>query len=74
MTDQTSPLVECHSGFVYADRPTALHWDGERLEVEEIEAQWRIPGGRRFRVRTTDQRLFELFYGELYDEWRIHPL
>jgi hypothetical protein len=37
-----------------------------------VEVAWRIPGGRCFRVRVQDGRLFELFYGELYDEWRIH--
>jgi len=73
VTEETRPAVECHSGFAYAERPTALHWQGDRLEVEAIESRWRIPGGRCFRVRTTDQRVFELFYGELYDEWRINP-
>jgi hypothetical protein len=66
-------LVECHSGYEYAQRPTALRWQGERLEVEAVEAEWRIPGGRRFRVRTRNGLVFELFYGELYDEWRITP-
>lgn len=66
--------VECHSGFTYAERPTALYWEDNRLAIEEIEAQWRIPGGRKFRVRTEDDRRFELFYGEMYDEWRIHLL
>ena len=65
-------LVECHSGSSYGERPVAFQWEGERLEVAEVEASWRIPGGRRFRVRTRDDRIFELFYGELYDEWRIH--
>jgi hypothetical protein len=23
--------VECHSGYVYADRPVALHWEGNRM-------------------------------------------
>lgn len=64
-------LVECHSGYTYAERPIALHWQGERLLVQEIEARWRIPGGPCFRVRTEDGRAFELFYGELYDEWRV---
>ncbi len=66
-------LVECHSGSAYAERPVALTWQGERLEIEAVEARWRIPGGLRFRVRTADGQVFELFYGELYDEWRIHP-
>jgi hypothetical protein len=64
--------VECHSGYTYAERPTALRWAGERLPIQAVEESWRVPGGRRFRVRTEDGRVFELFYGELYDEWRIH--
>jgi hypothetical protein len=47
-------------------------WEGERLEIETVEAEWRISGGKRFRVRVRDGRVFELFYGELYDEWRIN--
>ncbi len=66
-------LVECYSGSEYAERPVALYWQGQRLEIEQVEAQWRIPGGKRFRVRTRDGQVFELFYGELYDEWRVNP-
>jgi len=65
-------IVECHSDFEYAERPVALTWNDQRLEIGEIMARWRIPGARCFRVRTIDGQLFELFYGELYDEWRIH--
>lgn len=73
MGEGMSDPVECHSGFEYAERPVALTWEGRRLEIEAIENQWRIPGGKCFRVRTADQQVFELFYGELYDEWRINP-
>ena len=73
LAGQTSPLVECHSGYEYAERPIALRWEGQRLQIEKVEAEWRIPGGKRFRVRTRDGRAFELFYGELYDEWRVNP-
>lgn len=69
-----SELVECHSEYEYAERPVAFYWEGNRLEIEAIEAQWRIPGGKRFRVRAQDGRVFELFYGELYDEWRVNPV
>jgi hypothetical protein len=65
-------LVECHSGFEYAERPVALTWQNQRLEIDEVVERWRIPGAKCFRVRTTDGQIFELFYGELYDEWRIH--
>ena len=66
-------LVECHSGYEYAERPVALRWQGQRLEIEQVQAEWRVPGGKRFRVRTCDGQTFEIFYGEPYDEWRINP-
>ncbi len=74
MDEEVSFQVECHSGFEYAERPTAILIAGERLEVEAVEDRWRIPGGKCFRVRIKDGRRFELFYGELYDEWRVHEI
>lgn len=74
MDEEVSYGVECHSGFEYAERPTALVADGQRLEIEAIEDSWRIPDGKCFRVRLQDGRRFELFYGELYDEWRVHQI
>ncbi len=67
-----SEIVECHSEYEYAEKPLAFWWQDQRWEIEEILAQWRIPGGKCFRVRTKDNQIFELFYGELFDEWRIH--
>ncbi len=67
MTD----VVECHPGSVYAERPVALHWQGQRLEIEEIESNWRDPRGRAFRVRTRQGRRFELHYDELKDQWQV---
>ncbi len=64
-------LVECYSAYEYAQRPTALHWEGQRLEVEQVQVEWRLPGGKRFRVRTQDGRLFELIYLILEDEWQV---
>jgi hypothetical protein len=66
--------VECHSGYAYAQRPTALWWAGARLEVKAVQAEWRTPEGKRFRVRTSDGQVFELSYSELYAEWRVHPI
>jgi hypothetical protein len=67
-------IVQCHSGFTYAERPTKIFWQGEWLGISEIQKRWRIPGGRKFQVLTESQQVFELFYGELYDEWRVHEL
>ncbi len=67
-------LVECHSGFTYADRPVALTWEGQRLEIVEIPAQWRSPDERHFRVRTSNGQEFELSYHDSADEHRTeHP-
>lgn len=74
MGEALVPWVECHSGYEYAEKPIALRWEGERQEITAIEAEWRIPGGKCFRVRTVGGDRFELFYGELYDEWRVNPV
>lgn len=66
--------VECHSGYAYAQRPTALWWEGARLEVEAVQAEWRTPEGKCFRVRTSDGQMFEVTYFEAQDEWSILPL
>ncbi len=74
MVDELKDPVECHSGFEYAEKPVALTWEGQRLEVKEVEAYWRTPSGKCFRVSATDGRRFELFYSELQDEWRVTAL
>ena len=66
------PVVECYSGVEYAERPTALWWEGQWLEVEAVEAAWRTPEGKRFRVRTKGGQVFVLVYVEMYDAWSIH--
>jgi hypothetical protein len=75
--------VECRSSFTYADRPVALTWQGRRLEIVGISAQWRSPGERHFRVHASNGQDFELSYREeasnLMDkasgqEWQIYQL
>lgn len=67
-------IVTCHSGFTYAERPVALTWDGRQHEISSIQASWRIPEGRGFRVLTKDGKSFELFYFEKDDAWHIRPI
>ena len=64
-------LVECHSGYEYAQRPKALHWQGERLGIETIVTEWREPNGKRFRVLAENSQDFDLFYDVDKDEWEI---
>jgi len=67
-------LVECHSGYEYAERPIALYWHEQRLVIDEILDSQRTPVGSTFRVRTHDDQVFELSYLEMQDEWRIQEL
>jgi hypothetical protein len=64
-------LVECRSDSEYAERPIALHWQEQRLEIVEILSRWRSPAGKCFRVRTVDNQIFELTYNETTDRWQI---
>jgi hypothetical protein len=67
-----SDIVECHSDYTYAEKPIALTWEGQRLNIVEIPLQWRTPDGKGFRVRASDGQDFELFYREATNEWQIH--
>lgn len=69
-----SELVECYAGFRYPERPVALTWQGERLEIDQIVAEWRDPEGKHFRVVTLSGQLFDLYYIEMYDQWQINPI
>jgi hypothetical protein len=69
----TEPVL-CHSGFEYAERPVALYWEGQHLEICEILGRWRTQGGKRFRVLTRDDQIFELFYDESSKIWRIKEM
>ena len=64
--------VECHSGYAYAERPIALQWQGERLEIKTILAEWQTPDGKHFRVQTTDDQNFELIYRIAENAWKAH--
>ncbi len=71
------PRVECYAGRHYPDRPLAFQWQGKRLEVEEVEHQWRAqeaaygsPILYHYRVRTIEGR-FHLVYDSKNDDWQV---
>ena len=64
-------LVECHSGYQYAQRPAAFFWQGEKKLVEAILDQWLTPAARSFRVITQDQQIFELHFRVDLDAWEV---
>lgn len=61
--------VECHSGYAYVDRPAALYWEENRLEIGEIIQRWRTPSGWTFLVHTRNNRTFEISYDISLDSW-----
>ncbi|MBA7593571.1 hypothetical protein ES703_00500 [subsurface metagenome] len=63
--------VTCYSGRIYADRPASFLWQDKQYEVKEIEKEWQEPGEKHFRVRTKDEKRFELCYHEGNDLWSI---
>jgi len=67
-------IVECHSDFTYAEKPVAIIWKGQRLEVDAILASWNSPGERCFRVLAGERCVFYLVYCENENEWQIQPI
>lgn len=72
--DTDSTEVECYSGSSYAQRPTALHWQGQRLAVPEVLRTWRTPGGPGFDVIVVDGRRFRLEWYEPADVWKVQEI
>ena len=67
-------IVECRSSSTYPERPLALTWEGERLEILAILSRRRTPEGYWFRVRTRDLQTFDLTFLEAGDRWKIRPI
>ena len=61
--------VLCRSSHIYADRPVAVVFSGERHEVIETISQRRTPEGPEFHVLVDDGRSFILTYIEGADTW-----
>ncbi len=63
--------VECHSGYRYAEHPTAIQWEGIHLFIKEIISEAHSPHTHLFWVKVEDGRSFKLTYDELLDDWDI---
>jgi len=66
--------VECHSGYEYPQRPTAIYWNGVRHQIKSITAEWRTPEGKYFRVEIMKGTLFELFFEQETNHWTIKEI
>ncbi len=66
--------VNCYSGHTYAEEPRSFLWEDIEYEVQEIEKAWQEPGKRYFRVRTENNKLFQLYYNETEKQWSLIEL
>ena len=63
--------VECYSGSRYAERPIAMHWQGQRLEIRQVLYGWRSPDGPAFDVLVAGDRRLRLELDENSDCWSV---
>ena len=66
--------VECRSEYQYEQAPIAVYWEGQRLEVDAILAEWRTPQGKGFRILAGNAGVFEVFYHQGSAHWDIRHL
>jgi len=63
--------VEFHSSYAYAQRPTIIIWEGERVKVEIVLSEWRSPEGKNFRIKAENGRIFDLIYDMVVENWQV---
>lgn len=63
--------VSCYSGHTYAQRPVSFTFEDKDYKVTEIIKEWQSPEGKRFQVKTEDNKTFKLCYNEAQDKWQV---
>jgi putative sterol carrier protein len=66
-----NPLVECHSGYEYAERPTAFWVEDVRHEVSRIVKEWNDPNGKHFLVENETGDLYQLDHLSETSDWLV---
>ncbi len=61
--------VGCYAGHRYPERPEWVELDGERVDVVEIEKEWREEDRLGFAVKLRDRRRLLLYYDPNDDAW-----
>jgi hypothetical protein len=74
MMGTESADVECYSGATYAERPVAVHRQGQRLVVEQVLRSWRTPAGPGFEVTVAGQRRLRLQLDEAVGFWDVQEI
>ena len=61
--------VGCYAGQRYPERPQWVELEGERIDVEEVEREWREEERLGFVVKLRDSRRLLLYYVVNEDRW-----
>jgi hypothetical protein len=70
MTEQLV-RVECYSGHKAEERPLCILFEGQTLEIEEIEDHWYSPGATYFRVLVECGDRYVLRRDDAQDVWSL---
>lgn len=68
--------VSCYAGYQGEETPrsfTVEDGGARRIAVTEVEARWREPGWRAFRVRGDDGRCYLLRQEVASGDWEVRP-
>jgi len=63
--------VECYSGYKEEERPVRIIFEGQTLEVTELEDRWYSPGATYYRVLTTSGDHYVLRHDDARDDWSL---
>ena len=66
--------VGAYAGVSYPERPLWIERDGARMDVAEVESQWREEERIGFRVRMADGSRFLMYYVPELDLWSGAPV
>lgn len=66
--------VGCYAGQRYPERPQWVELEDERIEVEEVEREWREEVRLGFVVKLRDGRRLLLYYVLNEDRWDVVEL
>ena len=63
--------VECYSGHKAEERPVRILFEGQTLEIADVEDRWYSPGATYFRVLAESGDRYVLRHDDAQDVWSL---
>jgi hypothetical protein len=67
-------IVQCTSGFRYAEKPVSFQFAEQTHQVTRILSESKSEEGYRFLVLTGQDEIFQLLYDEYQEQWSVRPI